>query len=78
MEVKEPVSGERMGLGVVRWREPVTGKISRKAGNGERSREVAKPQKKNARKEFCEGFLNRKGQAAAVNEAVLAYASGWC
>jgi hypothetical protein len=41
MEVMAPGSGERMGWGVVRWREPVTGKISRKAGNGERSRQGA-------------------------------------
>ena len=71
MEVKEPGSGERMGLGVVRWREPATGgdfTQSWERGARTRSRKAAKKM----RKEFCEAFLNRKGQAAAVNEAVLA------
>ena len=77
MEVMEPGSGERMGLDVVRWREPATGgdfTQSWERGARTRSRKAAKK----ARKEFCEAFLNRKGQAAAVNEAVLAGASGWC
>ncbi len=34
--------------------------------------------RKKTREEFCGGFLNPKGQAAVVvDEAVLAYASGW-
>jgi hypothetical protein len=37
---------EGVGQGVVRSHEPVTRGISRKVGNGERSRKAAKPQKK--------------------------------
>ncbi len=46
------------------------GRSSATARNGDGSREGAKPQKK-TRKEFWDGFLNAKGQAAAVmDEAV--------
>jgi hypothetical protein len=38
-------SVEGVSQGVVRLREAVAGEISRKVGNGERSRKVAKPQK---------------------------------
>ena len=45
MEVMEPGSGERMGLGVVRWREPATGgdfTQSWERGARTRSRKAAK------------------------------------
>ena len=53
-------------LSPARWRaKPETGSAQAKA-------------QKKARQEFCEGFLNPEGQAAVVvDEAVLAYASGW-
>jgi hypothetical protein len=38
-----------MGQGIVRLHEPVTAKISRKAGNEERSRQGAKAQKRHAK-----------------------------
>jgi hypothetical protein len=71
-------SVEGVGRGAVRLREPVIPRDlaqSWKRGALTQSREGAKK----AREEFCEGFLNLKGQAAAVvNEAVLADASCWC
>jgi hypothetical protein len=42
-------SVEGVSQGVVRLREAVAGEISRKVGNGERSRKVAKPQKSTQR-----------------------------
>jgi hypothetical protein len=49
----------------------------RESRSRERSRKVAKSQKR-ARKEFSDVFVNPNGRVAAVvDEAVLAHASGW-
>ena len=54
-------SVEGVGQGVVRLREAVAGGVSREAGNGRRSRKVAKPQKKHAKNSMAVFEFQRPG-----------------